>query len=612
MRLIFLIVAAFLLASPTLTLAADEEALVERWRTLRDTDAPTPRFEDAVGFLTQYSGWPDEKTIRLRAETAAFGEKPERSLMREFCEVLPPISGRGMIACAMAEAADKTACSKWLRQGWIQGDFSEREEQEIISRYGDVLDEEAHIARLERQLYEEKPTAAKRTLALIPEGKRTYYNAWIGLTTHEDEDAWRSLSEAQQKSPGIIFARLADARKEGKNDLMIALAKRAPANAPYPTLWWNSRELAAREAIHEKDYSDALTILKNHGAIEGEDLADAIWLKGWLLLEFSGDAESAYNDFSVLFNQVSTPVSKARAAYWAARAASKSGDSKAAHAWYNKAAKYPTVFYGQLAHLALQPEKAIRLPSAPRFSAAQQEALEADPLARVARFCHEQNEEKLRDRFLAQLARNADSQGKLTIISNLAQELGGISSAVKIAKLALRKQAIMSGSGWPTIDLPDELGVEPALALAITRQESEFDPEAVSPANARGLMQLLPATAKHVAQQNDWSFNNRTLSDPSQNLKLGSTYLGRLIRGFDGSYILGIASYNAGPANVRRWIRENGEPPRNLAGAINWIESIPFAETRNYVQRVLENLQVYRSMDEKASHQPTLVDDLTR
>jgi soluble lytic murein transglycosylase len=202
----------------------------------------------------------------------------------------------------------------------------------------------------------------------------------------------------------------------------------------------------------------------------------------------------------------------------------------------------------------------------------------------------------MRDLFLNHLATAATTPERLALVAGLAQDVASIPERLRVAKAALRRGVVLLEAGWPRMELPRDVAVEPALALAIIRQESEFDPLARSSANARGLMQLLPATARQVARKNDLSYDDDTLDNPQENVTLGALYLGKLVSGFDGSYILGIASYNAGPGNVRNWIKLRGEPPENLNGALNWIESIPFAETRNYVMRALENVQIYRSL----------------
>ena len=202
----------------------------------------------------------------------------------------------------------------------------------------------------------------------------------------------------------------------------------------------------------------------------------------------------------------------------------------------------------------------------------------------------------MRDLFLAAIAARSTTDGQFALLAELGHDLGGDATGVEVAKLALRNNSVLLDAGWPRIAVPKNLPIELALTLAITRQESEFDPTARSTANARGLMQLLPSTAKQVARKLDMGYRDSILEEPTKNMTLGSTYLGQMINGFDGSYILGIASYNAGPGSVRKWIAARGMPPKNIEGAIDWIESIPFGETRNYVMRVLENVSVYRAL----------------
>lgn len=264
-----------------------------------------------------------------------------------------------------------------------------------------------------------------------------------------------------------------------------------------------------------------------------------------------------------------------------------------------------------MAHIALHPRKPLELPTQPEPSKSLKQAYESEEIIQMLRHLASSGNARLFDRFIQYLAATEEDPKRLVLLAKLAGDLGGVSREVKVAKLALRKQTVLIESGWPRLELPQTLSIEPALAMAITRQESEFDPYARSGADARGLMQLLPSTARHVAAKNGLPYTDKSLDDPAQNIVLGTTYLGQIIRGWDGSYILGIASYNAGPGSVRRWVSEMGNPPKNVPDAINWIESIPFGETRNYVMRVLENTQVYRAF-ETPQEPMGLAKDLTR
>ena len=592
---------------------ADMTATLQQWQRLRDVDAPAPSFSEATGFLADHPGWPDEKTIRIRAEMAAYAEHPDPSILGPYCTSTPPITGRGMFACLRTKVGDPATRRDWLHKGWIQGDFAESEERSILGEYREELRVADHTARLERLLYEEKATAAKRMVELVPLVRRPIYNARIALLQKDKKSKKlvNALSAAQKLDIGLRFTRAQIALEQKELATLVTLIRDIPAAAPHADLWWPLRNVAIREAIEKKQYPLALAMTKSHGDISGEAQAEALWLKGWITLEFMKDAKTAYPIFRELYTEVGTPVSRARAAYWAGRAANLNGNPDIARDWWNKAANYPTVFYGQLAHLALHPDAPLNLPIQPEASETQRDSFEKDELVQAVRLLHANGDDKLAERFLAQLTSNATSPARFAMVASLAREVGGVSGEVKIAKLALRRQTILIESGWPRIGLPQTLGVEPALALAISRQESEFDPLARSAANARGMMQLLPATARQIAKRNDWSYSDDALDNPGDNIMLGTSYLGQIINGFNGSYVLGIASYNAGPGSVRRWINDMGTPPKNLGATLNWIESIPFGETRNYVMRVMENIQIYRAL-ESPQKPLTLDEDLTR
>lgn len=584
-----------LLATPAH--AASLEATYAAWETLRSPDTSAIRFEDGDAFLRAHPNWPEEKTIRLRTETAAMNDRPAREVMAKFCTDYPPISGRGKIACVVAGVGDEAAQKIMLRAAWIDGDFTENEEERILKSYGDMLTSNDHQARMERLLYDGKLSPAKRMLVHVPASSHRLLKVRMALLGGEKNAPAlvKTLLAAEQRDAGVLFERLRYRTRKGDPDLA-ELLRMAPHDAPYPARWWPMRLTAARDAIGKRQFAEAYALITPHGELEEEALAEALWLKGWLLLRHRDDAANAYKAFYELYGTVTTPVSKARAAYWAARAADKNGNADIARDWLVKAARHPTVFYGQLAHAWLKPNAPLPLPAAPVASESERTAFAADDRVAMIRLLAKRGDEKMRDLFLTSLGLRLSSEGQFALLAELAREVGGTCAGVESAKLALRQAVVMLPSGWPRIPLPDNLAIEPALTLAITRQESEFNPTARSSANAQGLMQLLPGTGKHVARKLGIHFGPDTLNTPSRNLTLGSHYLGQLIAGFDGAYILGIASYNAGPGNVRQWIQSLGTPPKSLHGRIDWIESIPFAETRNYVMRALENLSVYRGL----------------
>jgi soluble lytic murein transglycosylase len=589
-----LMLALLLAASPAS--ATSDRALLNDFAQWENLSAPGEMIGFAEGweFLQDHPDWPRQNTLRLNIEAAALRETPKAKVLSKFCREFPPISGRGMIACARAGIGDSAAIAK----GWKQGDFTPEEEKNILAREGGKLSERDHQARLDRLLFEDKAAPARRTLVLLPEKSRPLYEARIALVTNAP-DAPRKVEavpRAQINDPGLMYNRIAWRHRKGMTEGVYELFALAPKNPPYPDLWWNLRMKYARDAFEARKYDRALRLLDTAGALKPEYLADTLWFKGWIQLEAKQNPRAAYESFYQLFRAVRTPVSKARAAYWAGRAAEKNGNFDIARNWYAKAATYPSVFYGQLAQARVTPKTPLRLPKTPSLSAKEKASFAKGDMPRLTQLLIKAGREEEADAFVLQMAQNKNDAKSLALIADFARSQGQIFDGVRVAKLALQQHIMLVEDGWPRVALPKDIPIEPALALAIIRQESEFNPHATSPAGARGLMQLMPATAKETARKLDLNFAMPRLSEPNYNITLGSDYLGRLVRGFDGSYILAIASYNAGPSNVRKWIKRFGTPPDSPEAAVNWIESIPFTETRNYVMRGLENVQMYRTL----------------
>ncbi len=291
---------------------------------------------------------------------------------------------------------------------------------------------------------------------------------------------------------------------------------------------------------------------------------------------------------------MNTPISRARGAFWAGRAADAIGNKALAQEWYGKAAEHITTFYGQLAagKLTDQPPP---LPADPKPSRAEAQAFAKSELAQVVRLVNDLGAADRLPSFAAALMARSKTQSERVLTLALMREVGRTDLAVMLARRVAREGQVLVDDGYPVLDLPETAAGEPALVHAVVRQESGFDARAISRANAHGLMQLMPSTAKAVAKGLNVHFDPASLlGDPSYNLRLGQAYLAGLLEDFDGSYLAAVAAYNAGPGRVRRWLKDNGDPRRGEIDVLDWIEQIPVAETRNYVQRVLEGLQVYR------------------
>ena len=583
------------------------------WASLTDDHAAPTSFSQALTIAESTSDWPMHNRVRLRAEEAAFAFSPDKGSMARFCSDLPPISGRGMFACVDAGVVSGDTRANYIATGWKQGDFRKDEEQRILKRYGKELSYQNHRDRIERLLFENKPSAANRLLGRMNAGDQALFRARMALRagSRDAESKLRAVPAALKGDAGLIFDRMQWRYKKGLDSGVIEMLLAAPSNPPYPDLWFGVRADAVRKALRMGRPNDAMRILQKTGNVEVALKAEALWLKGWVALEYMRDARTAYEHFYELYNLAKFPVSKARAAYWAGICAEKNGNRDIAEDWFEKAAEHGTVFYGQLAQARLNSGDDLDIESTVRVRDISESDIRGDDALEMVKLLARHGQANGADAFLLHLASITDDEDRLALLTALAHHIGQDYDAVRVAKQALRKHVVLLERGWPLIEVPKNLAIEPALTLSIVRQESEFHTHAQSRANARGLMQLLPGTAQETARKIGVPYGLSRLWEHGFNLTVGSAYLGRMINAYGGKLVPAIAAYNAGPGNVRKWLAAYGMPGQSVEQSVRWIESIPFAETRNYVQRVLENLQVYRHrMGHKGGLQ--IEKDLTR
>jgi len=569
------------------------------WEYALDADSGAS-FDEITQFIADHPNWPDQKKLRLRAEMSLHTSSVEDQALIKWFDDVTPVSGTGKIALAHAyERTQKGSADTvrtLVREAWHNGDFDEPQEQKILDDYGSLLTKEDHAARINRLLWEDHTGATKRIMRLASDAQQKLFKARIAL---QQDKSLAVLAVAQVPSslkhdPGLIYDRMMfRARRDDDNGVREMLYL-APAQPPYPEKWWHHREYQVRRAIDKKQYSVAKKLLDGHGQIDGEGLADATWLEGWLKTEFMNDPKSGFKHFTDMYEQVRYPVSKARAAYWAGRAAEKSGDTSSAKKWYKKAVAFPTTFYGQLALLTQDSRPTLDIPASPSIGSEARSRFAKDDVAQAIKLCISEKQLDSAAHLIAMAIENSDDEARIAQLSELGNESDHPYLSVHAAKKAMHQDVILIDAGYPTPKTPAEKPIEPSLTLAITRQESEFNARAQSPSGALGMMQLLPGTAKEIAKKHGIGFSAPRLYEPEYNMTLGSLYLARLISSYDGSYILAIASYNAGPGHIHDWMHEFGTPNNDRDNAVNWIEKIPFRETRNYVQRILENLQVYR------------------
>jgi soluble lytic murein transglycosylase len=407
---------------------------------------------------------------------------------------------------------------------------------------------------------------------------------------------------SRQDNPGFLYDRAQYRRRTGRPEEALPLAaqiepREAPAVAREDI--FRERRLYVPRALRNGNFRQAYNLVSNHGLSSGESFADAEWLSGWLMLRFLDQPQRAAEHFAHLSENVSAPVSRSRALYWRAEAARALGQADEAERLLAEAARHNFTYYGQLAATRGDRTAMLSLPETAYVSPEARARFAGRELVRALRLMSEVGAQRDFESIAFYLDDTLDDPMEIELLSQMAREQSYHRTALRSAKAGLFRGVVATNAAYPLVELPSAVRSrgrpEPALVLAVIRQESEFDPAAISNANARGLMQLIPSTARMQARREGMTYERAALtSDPEYNMTLGSAHLAQLIDEFGGSYVLAIAAYNAGSHNARSWIGDWGDPRSRSVDVVDWIELIPFAETRNYVQRVMENLQVYR------------------
>ncbi len=561
-------------------------------------------FADIAGFLADNPGWPRRERLLRRAEEAMTASIPDAVVLSWFAEHQPiGTAGRIRLAAALL-ATGKTAQGRAVvRDTWINADFGRAQEKAFYKRHHRMLRRADHRKRLDRLLWKGRNWPVRRMLWKVGADTRALAEARLLLRRREGnvDRAIAKVPAHLKDDPGLVYERLRWRRRKGRFASAMELLASRPADRVHAEMWWTERSILVRQALNKGHVSEAYRVARNHGMEGGPDFAEAEWLAGWIALRFLAESAVALDHFVTMLKGVKYPVSRARGAYWAGRAAEAMGGYDQAKPWYLSAARHPTTYYGQLAAARIYPGDGLRRPVDPWIDPKQAAAFGDHELVRVVEILGELGREDYLRSFIMALGEADRSVGWQMLTASLARRHGRADLAIAVAKKAGRMGRQLISVAYPTLNLRSRAKLsggatlERPLVLAVIRQESGFLPEATSRADARGLMQLLPRTARMVAKKLKVGYSRRRLTaDPAYNLKLGQSYLAAMIDSFDGSYVLALSAYNAGPARARRWIELNSDPRDPTIDVVDWIEMIPIEETRNYVQRVLEGLQVYR------------------
>ncbi len=555
----------------------------------------TGRFDRVRDFLAARPEWPANPFLRKRAEEALWGERRPPAQVIEFFRAGAPETAPGKLSLARAlQASDRAAeASDIVRQVWRDYDLNAALETTIRKEFADALTKADHKYRSDRLAMRENSAASLRAAALAGADALALAKARESL----NDKVIAALPPELKKDPTLLFARVQKLRRDNKvveaAQLLLA-APRDPAPPGKGDEWWIERRLLARKVLDLGDAKTAWRIVAEHSANAREYKIDAEFHAGWIALRFLEDPGLAKKHFAACAGFAETPVSIARAAYWRGRAAEALGESDEATTFFQTASSHSTTYYGLLARARLgRSDIEVRKPA--RVATGDDRVL----AVRVVELLEALDMRDLSTPLALESARKIDDEAQIAALAAVTARARDAGATLAIGKLASQRGFPLDESAFPAFGVPDfeplAKSADRSVVYAIARQESAFAPKALSGAGAKGLMQMMTPTARGTAKRAGVPFDeDRLTRDAAFNAQLGAAHLGDLLGEYRNSHILAFAAYNAGGRRVKEWIAAYGDPRDPGVDPVDWIERIPFAETRNYVQRIVENLEVYR------------------
>jgi soluble lytic murein transglycosylase len=592
-------------ADATQTEAAISDPVARKlaeWLILRSDDngASVERYR---AFVAANPSWPSQTFLRRRIEAALWDDHRDDATVWAWFENESPLSAKGKFSLArvMIARGDRANAERLVRDAWRNDAMSEDTENAALDLFGALLTPGDHKARMDLLLYGSEHEAALRAAKRLGAPQVALAKARIAAY-RKASNTKALLDEVPHElhgDPGYIFSKIQLLRREEKfaeaAQLMLS-APKDPGRLHNLDEWWVERRLLSRKMLDIGEHRTAYLIARD-AALPARDIykTEQEFTAGWIALRFLTDPATAAQHFARIGIGSVNPTALARAGYWQGRAAEAAGRSQEARNAYAAAAEHSTSYYGQLARAKLGLPQ-IELNGAPTAHGRGIERLE---IVRAVQLLYQLDEREIAIPIFGDLGENGDPDA-LVGAGELASRNGDARGMLLLGKAALNRGLPFDFYAYPVSGIPPfkSIGpdVEPSIVFAIARQESAFNPSVVSPANAYGLMQVTPDAGRYVCKKYGASFDlSRLKTDPVYNAALGAAELGGLIEDYRGSYIMTFAAYNAGRGSVKKWIERYGDPRDPRVDAVDWVEQIPFSETRNYVQRIIENLQVYRA-----------------
>lgn len=610
-----------------------------RWYRLRSEDGAKSARE-IYRFIAANPGWPTRR-LRARAERMLLEQDTAPREVRALFKQFPPRSGAGRAALAIAylRLGDKKRARQFARPAWRKFDLDADVEKIILARLDGLLTRSDHKYRLNRFLHADsrwrgtrrrRLAAARRVARLLRASERKKAQARIAVyaRSRKARKLVADLSEREKRDAGVRFQRIQLLRRRAKHESAWKLLLATPATRKHmfsPDDWWIERRVNAYNALYRGRARIAYKIVDRHGPLTVNPFKEAEFMAGWIAFRHLKDPRLAIKHFVAMGEAADGPISRSTADYWLGRVYSSLGKSKTATAYYKRASKEFGTFYGQLARQALRPRGArMQIPPPPRPTSKDLERFANRDGVRALIIAGKADLAKVMRVFFGSLRYRLKEPGELVLLAHLAKALGDTQMALRIGKTGLSRGLNLGLFAYPTHAMPRYKPLrdppERALLFALARQESEFNTLAISGAGAAGVLQVMPGTAKHMcrrlklrcARLGRRRLSTRLRANPAFNAQLASAYMSGVLSQFTGAYIMAIAGYNAGPGNVKKWVKQNGDPRDPAVDPIDWIERIHIKETRLYVKKVMANLGVYRARLAKNSARLRLLQDLHR
>ena len=573
------------------------------WRWLIADDGVSSK-KDLENFYQSSTTWPKINKVKAKIESKKVTNDIKKTL--DWFQENPPITPIAKIK--LSEILIKNNFieeGNWLlKEAWVNNSFSYSEEKYILKSYKNIITNSENTKRLENLIWKRQWSSANRQLKRVSSDIKQFSIAKIKLSRRRGnvDQAIKNVPKSLINEESLIYERVKWRRKARLEKPSLELLLSYNGEYSYPKKWWREVNYHTRKQLSYKNYKLATKILEQYNLSSKDYLSEAQWLAGWLSLTFNKDPNSAYKYFSKMFLEVKTPISKARASYWAGKTSEELGNREDLKIWYERAAAFPATFYGQLALKKLNRE--LFLPSQSiEFNQNEFKKFKENELVRALILLLQVENRKLSRIFAMHLVTQAKNTKDILMLSKILNDFNQVSFSIFVGKKAIYNNIYIPSLNFPVPDtelmnlINKNTEIPLPVTLAITRQESAFDIKAKSRAGARGLMQLMPRTARITAKKNNYKYKRIYLtSRPAYNVKIGSFYFKEMLNKFNGSYVLALAAYNAGPSRVNRWLKVYGDPRKNEIDPVTWMELIPISETRNYVQRVIEGIYMYRML----------------